>query len=140
MVKLNNIVRKKEATEARISDLEKTVQELGLKCKKTIASDKVEQSGNIGKILIKIETLEGQHDAMSAHKDNALCEEEKLGDERESIRRKTWEVKSYLSVLLGSLFLYSQHKLNHNNHQGILFRTNSHGIKKMNTKKIFFQI
>ena len=35
LVKLNNIVREKEATEAKISDLEK-VPELGLKCKKTI--------------------------------------------------------------------------------------------------------
>ena len=90
----------------------------------------MEQNGNSGKILIKIETLEGQHDAMSAQKDNGLCEEEKLGDERESIRRKTWEVKSYLSALLGSLSLYLQNRLNHNNYQGILFRTNSHGIKK----------
>ena len=81
MVKLNNIVREKEAAEARISDLEK-VPELGLKCKKIIASDKVEQSGNNGKILIKIETLEGQHDAVSAQKDNALCEEEKLCNKR----------------------------------------------------------
>ena len=45
----------------------------------------MEQSRNNDKILIKKETLEGQHDAMSAQKDNALCKEKKLGDERESI-------------------------------------------------------
>ena len=62
LVNLNNIVREKEAAEARISDLEF--------------------------FLIMIETLEGQHDAMSVQKNNSLCEEEKLGDERESILRK----------------------------------------------------
>ena len=81
--------------------------------------------------------MEGQHDAMSAQKDNALCEEKKLGDERESIWQKTWEVKSYLSALLGSLSLHLQHILNHNNHQGILFRTNSHGIKNEFQENIF---